>query len=77
MLGVEIAAGERVVATAGELADERWRGFWWVQGESSGKAPSVISVWTRPGLRRKTGSRPASSFASVSPYGQTAALLGG
>ena len=67
LLGVQVAAGERVVAAGGELADEFRGELRRNPGRDAGYATSVMSVRTSPGVKKKTGSRPASSFASVSP----------
>ena len=67
MLRVQVAAGERVIAAGRELADQLGASSGGVHGASSGTPPAVSSVCTKPGLKKKTGIRPASSLASISP----------
>ena len=67
VLGVQVAAGERVVAAGRELADE-------LGSEFGGRPRRIVGKSARGQLRphqagaeEKTGIRPASSFASISP----------
>src|SRR5215217_9127896 len=67
VLGVQVAAGERVVAAGRELAHER-------RSEFGGRPRRIVGKSARGQLRphqagaeEKTGIRPASSFASISP----------